>query len=92
MSDPGTNPLHDLVTDPQDQERPQPRIRLGTFLALLRVAAGRRGAAAVAWNRDGFSYTVIVEREGGAPGVALDVDPTALGGGEARQRILDALA
>jgi hypothetical protein len=89
MADPATNPLHDLVDDPQD--RPQPRIRLGTFLALLRVLAGRRGDATVIWHRDGFSYTLTAAREGGAPGVALDVDPEAPGGDVARARLLDAL-
>jgi hypothetical protein len=33
------------------------------------------GTPAVAWHRFGFSYTLEVVREGGAAGVALDVDP-----------------
>ena len=89
MDDPDTDPNHDLADHPQD--RPQPRIRLGSFLALLRVAAGRRGDATVIWHRDGYSYTVTAAREGGAPGVALDVDPDAPGLDVARQRLIEAL-
>lgn len=89
MSDPATNPTTDLVDHPQDE--PQPRVRLGTVLALLRILAGRRGHAGVAWHRYGFSYTLEAIREGGAAGVALDVDPGALGLDEARTRLVDAL-
>lgn len=89
MSDPGTDPAHDLTEQPQDQ--PQPRARLGTVLGLLRVLAGRRGLATAAWHADGFSYTVTVLRAPGAPGVELDGDPDALGGAQARATLLAAL-
>ena len=89
MSDPATDPAHDLTLEPQDGR--QPRIRLGSFLALLRVLAGRRGRATVAWHRDGFSYVLAVVREGGAPGAALDVDPDAPGVDVARARLLEVL-
>jgi hypothetical protein len=91
MTDPATDPDHDLLDHPQDGGVDQPHIRLGTFLALLRVLAGRRGWATVAWNRSGFTYVVTAQREGGAPGAALDIDPTATGGDQARAQLLAAL-
>lgn len=91
MSDPATDPNHDLLVNPQDPDVAQPHVRLGTFLALLRVLAGRRGVAGIVWNRHGFTYSVIVEREISTPGVALDTDPDAIGGPEARAQLLDAL-
>jgi hypothetical protein len=85
------NPDHDLLDDPQDDDVLEPRIRLGTFLALLRVLAGHRGHATIAWNHAGFTTVVTVQREGGAPGAALDIDPTATGGEDARAILLAAL-
>jgi hypothetical protein len=90
MSDPATNPDLDLVDSPQDE--PQPRARLGTVLALMRVLAGRRGDAAVTWQGQGFSYHLSVVRGAGAPAVDLELDPTAPGADEARVRIVDALS
>lgn len=87
MSDPDTNPLHDLAQDPQDE--PQPRARIGTVLALLRVLAGRRGHASLVWHRYGFTHAITVVREDGAPGIDFDPDPSALGLDEARQRLRD---
>lgn len=89
MTDPGVDPAHDLTDHPQDT--PQPRVRLGTVLGLLRILGGRRGHSTVIWHRDGYSYTLTATREGGAPGVALDIDPTAPGGAAARGRLLAAL-
>lgn len=90
MSDPAQDPAHDLTERPQDAR--QPRIRLGTFLALMRVLAGHRGHARATWNRFGFTYLVVVVREAQpVPMVELEADPEALGGAEALARLLDAL-
>jgi hypothetical protein len=90
-TDPGTDPGHDLAEFPQDDDLRPPRIALGTVTALLRVAAGRRGHAAVVWHRGGFTHHLVVAREPGAPGVAVDADPDAIGGGTVIDRLVDAL-
>lgn len=89
MSDPATDPRHDLTRFPQDE--PQPRVRLGTFLALLRILAGRRGQAGAVWNRDGYTYSVLCVREDAPGQLVLDGDDDAPGGDVARARLRDAL-
>lgn len=90
MSDPAQDPAHDLVSDPQESTH-QPRIRLGTFLALMRILAGFRGFSSVRWTAHGFSYRVTVRRELGPALPVVDSDPAALRRAEALTRILDAL-
>lgn len=90
MSDPSTNPAHDLLEYPQDTV-PAPRVRLGTFLSWLRILAGYRGSASVRWAGAGFTYTVTVRRRPGPPLPVLDADPDGLELVEVRARVLDAL-
>jgi hypothetical protein len=90
MSDPATNPAHELTEFPQDEQQ-HSRMHLGTFFALLRVLAGRRGHASLAWNRYGFTHVVTVQREQTTEGLVLDGDEDAHGGAVARERLSDAL-
>jgi hypothetical protein len=67
-----------------DPDVPEPSVRLRVVLALLRVAAGRRGYAGVVWHGAGFTYRLAVTREPGDDlAVDVDVDPDALGGADA---------
>jgi hypothetical protein len=80
MSDPATNPAHDLLEHPQDTVR-DPRVRLGTFLSWLRVLAGPRGLSSVKWHGAGFTYTLTVHRTPDGPGhpsILYDVDAPQL--------------
>lgn len=62
----------------QDQDVPEPRIRVRLLLQLLRIVAGHRGTAAVVWTGAGFTYHLEVERgDAGGPAVTIDHDPTA---------------
>jgi hypothetical protein len=90
MSDPATDPAHDLLDHPQDTVR-EPRVRLGTFLSWLRILAGYRGHASVRWAGAGFTYTISVRRRPGPPAPVLDADPDGLELLEARTRVLGAL-
>jgi hypothetical protein len=75
----------------QDDDVTEPQMRLGVFLSLLRILAGRRGRASVKWFGAGFTYYVLVVREDAVP-LVLDDDPTAEHRTEVRQRIIDAVA
>jgi len=44
---------------------PTPRVRLRLVMALLRLAAGRRGHASVTWHGAGFTYALAAVREDG---------------------------
>jgi hypothetical protein len=63
-----------------------PRVRLRLLLALLRIAAGRRGWAGLRWSGQGFVYTVRVMRA--VPqSYSLDADPDAVGLDEVADRV-----
>ena len=61
----------------QDQDVPEPHIRLRLLLQLLRIAAGRRGDADVTWAGAGFTYRLEVTRGESGPLVVIDHDPDA---------------
>lgn len=76
MSDPATNPAHELDDAPQDPAVREPRARLSHLAPLVRVLAGRRGHASVSWFASGFVHTLAVERRDVEPdGLSWDVAP-----------------
>lgn len=80
----------DVVTHDQGVP-PGPRIRVRVLIALLRVAAGRRGHAHIRWWGQGFRYDVTVERRTPVA-YQLDADPDALGLAEVRTALDDRIA
>jgi hypothetical protein len=90
MSDPATNPAHDLLDHPQDTVH-EPRVRLGTFMSWLRILAGPRGFSSVTWFGAGFTYTLTVSREGGPAAPDIDLDSQAYEKNQVRDLVRDAL-
>lgn len=81
--------MSDLYADPEVQDPavpPGPRVRLRLVMALLRIAAGRRGRASVQWSGQGFTYGLVALRSTPQP-YTLDADPDAVGGGEVADRL-----
>jgi hypothetical protein len=76
----------------QDQDVPEPTVRLRLALALLRILAGRRGHASVRWHGAGFTYTLHATREpGDDTAVEFDWDGAAPGAAEALDELRDRL-
>jgi hypothetical protein len=91
MSDPATDPAHDLLDHPQDDVH-DPRVRLGTFLSWCRVLAGPQGLSSIKWSGAGFTYTLTVHRTTDQlPEPSVLFDPDAAQGDELRDRVRDVL-
>jgi hypothetical protein len=75
----------------QDNALPEFRVRLGVFLALLRVIAGYRGRSRVRWWAGGFEYDIRVRRRKHRP-LLLDFDASGIGHEEALERIREHLS
>lgn len=74
----------------QDDPLPEFTVNLATFLAVMRILAGRRGHSRVAFWAGGFQYDLHVTRRPQTRSLS-DFDENALGYAEARQNLHDYL-